>query len=93
MVTREKFRSFLARREAAKHAKYDGDCKAATWSFKAMAFGTWGGLGPERSKLLHRLVKRAAGWLEGDFRARRQEEIQMLIGAAVMRHQAKNFLF
>ena len=56
-VTREKFRRFLTRLEAAKHAKYDKACTNQGWAFKAMAFGTWGGVGPEGAKLLHRIVK------------------------------------
>ena len=51
-----------------------------------MAFGTWGGMGPECAKLLHRIVKRAAGWHEGPERASRQEECRHIIGMALMRH-------
>ena len=96
-VTREKARSFLRRREAAKHANYDKACTAEGWTFKAMAMGTWGGLGPEGDRVLRRIVKRAAGWLEGDLRAARQEEIRHGVGVALMRHiwsllEGKNYL-
>jgi hypothetical protein len=62
-----------------------------------MAFGTWGGMGPEGSKLLHRIAKRAAGWLEGDLRARRQEEIRHAVGVTLTRQvlallERKNYL-
>ena len=40
-----------------------------------MEFGTCGGLGPEGAKVLHRLVKRAASWQEGELRALRQREL------------------
>ena len=97
LVTRERWRTFLCRREADKHAQYDAACARASWSFKAMSFGTWGGLGPEGAKVLHRIVKRAAGWLEGDLRASRQEEIRYTIGLTLMRHvwehlAGKNYL-
>ena len=65
-VSREKWRAFLRRKEAKKHGKYDVPCQGAGWGFTAMAFGTWGGLGPEGAKVLHRLVKRAASWQEGE---------------------------
>ena len=35
--------------------------KSAGWGFLAVAFGTWGGMGPEAARTIHRLVKRAAG--------------------------------
>jgi len=62
-----------------------------------MAFGTWGGLGPEGAKMLARIVKRAAGWLEGDLRASRQAEIRYSIGLTLMRQvwellAGKNYL-
>jgi hypothetical protein len=75
----------LRRKEQAKHAKYDAPCKQAGWGFLAAAFGTWGGMGPEASRVVHRLVKRAAGWQEGELRAARQREILEGIGLALMR--------
>ena len=56
-----------------------------------------GGLGPEGAKTLHRCLKRAAGWLEGDLRAARQEELRLGLGLTLMRQvwqmlEAKNFL-
>ena len=97
LVTRERWRSFLCSREREKHQKYDAACRSAGWSFRAMALGTWGGLGPEAAKTLNRIIKRAAGWLEGDLRASRQQEIRLHIGLTLMRHiwemlQGKNFL-
>ena len=50
-----------------------------------MSFGTWGGLGPEVSKVLHRLAKRAASWQEGDLRSLRQSELPENVGLALMR--------
>ena len=96
-ITRERWRAFLRKREEAKHALYDKACAAEGWSFKAMAFGTWGGMGPEGDRVLHRIVERAAGWLEGDLRACRQEEIRHAVGVALMRHiclllEGKNYL-
>ena len=84
-VTRERWRSFLRRKEQAKHSKYDAACKKAGWGFLAAAFGTWGGLGSEAGRVLHRLVKRAAGWQEGELRAARQHELMEVVGLAQMR--------
>jgi hypothetical protein len=84
-VSREKWRAFLRRKEAKKHGKYDVPCQGAGWGFTAMAFGTWGGLGPEGAKVLHRLVKRAASWQEGELRALRQRELLETISLALMR--------
>jgi hypothetical protein len=96
-VSRERWRAFLRKREEAKHALYDKACAAEGWSFRAMAFGTWGGMGPEGAKILQRITKRAAGWLEGDLRACRQEEIRHGVGVSLMRHiwrllEGKNYL-
>ena len=84
-VSRERWRTFLRRKEQAKHAKSDAPCKAAGWGFLAMSFGTWGGMGPEGARTLHRLVKRAASWQEGDLRAARQHELLEVIGLSLMR--------
>ena len=63
-----------------------------------MAFGTWGGLGPEGSRVLHRLAKRAASWQEGELRSLRQSEVLENVGLALMRQvwkllANKNHLF
>ena len=94
-ATREKWRAFLVNREKLKKQKYLGHCRQAGWTFLPMAFGTWGGMGPEAAKLLFRLIKRAASWLDGDLRAARQEELRLNVGLALMRHtwvllEAKN---
>ena len=61
-VSRERWRSFLSRKEAAKKTKYAAACRNAGWSFCPCAFGTWGGIGPEGAKMLARILKRAASW-------------------------------
>ena len=96
MVKRDRWRNFLCRKEKDKHQKYDALCRQAQWSFRALAFGTWGGVGPEAAKTLHRILKRAAGWQEGDLRAARQEELRQGLGLTLMRHvwrllESKNF--
>ena len=84
--TRERWRTFLTRKERAKTDKYMRACQAAGWAFTPMAFGTWGGLGPEAAKLLGRATQRAASRLEGDFRTRRKEELRINLGLALVRH-------
>ena len=84
-ISREKWRSFLKRKEHAKQLKYSIPCADAGWEFLPMAFGTWGGLGPSCAKLLHRLVKRAAGWYEGTRKAARQDELRHTVGLALSR--------
>ena len=84
-VTRERWRSFLRRKEAAKEEKYTAVCSSVGWGFIPMAFGTWGGLGPAGAKLLHRLIKRCAGWDEGTVRSARQDELRQLVGLALSR--------
>ena len=96
-ATREKWRAFLTRKERAKRDKYHHPCLSAGWAFAPMAFGTWGGMGPQAAKLFHRLLHRAASWLEGPLRGRRQEELKQLVGVALMQHvwrllDAKNLL-
>ena len=96
-VTRERWRSSLSKAERQKRDKYNRPCSEAGWAFLPMAFGTWGGMGPEAAKLLHRLLGRAASWLEGPLRGRRQEELQQHVGVALMRQvwhllDAKNLL-
>ena len=62
-----------------------------------MAFGTWGGMGPEACKLLSRVVARGAAWLDGGLRTRRQEELRQTVGLALLQHvwlllDAKNLI-
>ena len=83
-MSREKWRTFLRRKEADKHNKYDTLCSTAGWAFMAMAFGTWGGVGPECAQLLHRITKRAASWQEGDLRASKLEQAHMAVGWCLM---------
>jgi hypothetical protein len=97
-VSRERWRTFLKKKELLKHAKYDAPCKAAGWGFMAMSFGTWGGMGPEGARVLHRLAKRAASWQEGELRSLRQHELLESVGLALMRQvwrllANKNHLF
>jgi hypothetical protein len=97
-ATREKWRAFLVRKEKAKHQKYGEACKRSGWAFLPMAFGTWGGMGPDAARITYRILKRAAGWLEGDLRAGRQEEMRLQLGLALMRHiwtllESKNQVF
>ena len=84
IVSRERWRTFLRRKEADKHNKYDMLCSSAGWGFMAMAFGTWGGVGPECAQLLHRITKRAASWQEGDLRASKLEQARMAVGWCLM---------
>jgi hypothetical protein len=42
-------------------------------------------MGPEGAGVVHRLVKRAASWQEGELRSSRQNEVQENVGLALMR--------
>ncbi len=66
--TRERWRGFPTRKKGAKHQKYDAACAACHWNFVPMALGTWGGQGLDGSKVLARVLKRCAGWQEGNLR-------------------------
>jgi hypothetical protein len=79
-VTRERWRTFLRRKEQAKHAKYDAPFKRAGWGFLAIALGTWGGFGPEGARLVHRLAKK-----EGELRSAKQHELLQNDGLSLMR--------
>ena len=83
--TRERWRKHLVRKEAAKVARYQAPCRHHGWAFQPAAFGSWGGLGPEAPRLLHRVTKRVAGWLDGDLRADRQEEAREQVGLVLMK--------
>ena len=95
--SRERWRSFLGRKERAKHVKYDAVCAHAGLGFRAMAFGTWGGQGPEGAQLLSRLVRRATAWGTPQDRATHDFEARAAVGTCLMRHvfrllEAKNFI-
>ena len=83
--SRERWRKFLVKKESAKINRYQEPCRAAGWAFQPAAFGSWGGLGPEAARLVHRITKRVAGWLEGDLRASRQEEARQRVGLTFTR--------
>jgi hypothetical protein len=85
LATRERWRTFLKRKEAAKHTKYDTPCRNGGWSFATLAMGTWGGLGPESAKLLTRIIKRTTSWDHGDVRSTRQAESYQLLALALFR--------
>ena len=74
----------MTRKECAKRAKYSEHCFRACWAFTPMAFGTWGGLGPEAAKLLARVVKRAASWGAEEDREVRANELRIGVGFALM---------
>jgi hypothetical protein len=81
----ERWRTFLKRKEAAKHAKYDTACQNGGWRFATLAFGTWGGIGPETAKLLSRIMKRSTAWDEGTARTTRQAEHYQTLSIALFR--------
>lgn len=83
-VSRERWRSFLTRKEAAKVAKYTVPCTAIRWAFTPVTFGTWGGVGPAGAKLLARIVKRASSWGSEDDREIRAHQMRCTIGFALM---------
>jgi hypothetical protein len=83
-VSRERWRTFLKKKEMLKHAKYDVPCKAAGWGFMAMAFGTGGGLGPEGAKVFYGLAKRGESWQEVDLGSLGQHEVLETVGLALM---------
>ena len=96
-ITRERWRTFLKKKEQLKHQKYDAACKRAGWSFMPLAMGTWGGVGPEGARTLQRILKRAASWMDGEQRAVRQEELKSTFGLMVARQiwhllDAKNLI-
>lgn len=83
VAVRARWKSFLPRTEGRKHEKYDAACGRARWTFVPAGFGTWGGAGPEGSKLLYRFISRAASRRDPDQRAARQEELRQLFGVAL----------
>lgn len=83
-ATREGWRTFLKKKEAAKHAKCETPCRNGGRSFTTPAMGTWGGHGPESTPLLTRMVKHTTSWDQGDIRSPHQFEI-VVAGALVSR--------
>ena len=83
-VSRERWRKFLRQREEAKHEKYDVPCKTASWHFVAMAFGTWGGMGPEGHKTLKRIIAQAAGAWEGERKGAETDFLRQRVATALM---------
>ena len=54
-------------------------------------------MGPDAGKLFQRVLARAAAWLDGSMRLRRQEELRQSLGLALLLHvwrllDAKNLL-
>jgi hypothetical protein len=96
-IPRDNWRPYLRRREEAKHSKYDIPCAQESWSFSALAMGTWGGLGPEGAKVLSRILKRTTAWEEPQNKGVAQRLHTERIGVALCRQvfkllDAKNFL-
>ena len=96
-VPRDNWRPYLRNKEAAKHTKYDAPCAREGWNFSALAFGTWGGVGPEGAKTLSRILKRTTAWEGPDHKGLAQRQHTELIGVALFRHifrllASKNFI-
>jgi hypothetical protein len=85
MQPRDNWRPFLRRKEDQKHAKYDDACAREGWNFAAMAFGTWGGMGPEGAKVLSRIVKRATASDTPEGKGAAQSLLRERIGVALLR--------
>lgn len=93
---REKWRTFLVRKERAKMDKYAAHCQREGWAFTPLAFGTWGGQGPEAAKFLARVLKRAASWGDKEDEQLRVHEMRTTFGWSLMSHiltllQGKNY--
>ena len=82
-MSRERWRTFLCRKERLKHSTYDAVCATAGWGFQACAFGTWGGLGPEGAKLSARVAKRAGAWHLASHSATTAAQGRQAIGVAL----------
>ena len=94
-MPRDNWRPFLRRKEGEKHAKYDGPCAADGWHFSAIAFGTWGGWGPEGAKVFSRILKRCTTWEDPAARGVALRRHYESIGVALFRQvwrllEAKN---
>ena len=64
--------------------KYDASCKKASWHFVTMAFGTWGGMGPEGHKTLKRMIAQAAGAWEGERKGAGTDFLRQRVATALM---------
>ena len=82
-VARDNWRPHLKRREQLKHSKYDEACAREGWAFRAMAFGTWGGTGPEGAKVLARLTKQAGAHEKHDRRGALHATLLQTVGVAL----------
>ena len=94
---RDNWRPGLRRKEASKHMKYDEPCRNDGWGFRAIALGTWGGLGPEGAKTLAQIIKRATSWESPDTKGLMQKMHYETIGLALFRQiwallEAKNYV-
>jgi hypothetical protein len=94
---RDNWRPFLRRKEERKHAKYDEPCAREGWHFAPAGFGTWGGVGPEGSKIISRMLKRAVTAETPEHRGVALRGLQERIGVALFRQvwrllEAKNLI-
>ena len=94
---RDNWRPGLRRKEATKHLKYDEPCRRDGWGFRAIALGTWGGLGPEGAKTLAQIIKRVTSWESPESKGQSQKLHYETIGLALFRQiwallEAKNYV-
>ena len=82
---RDNWRPFLAYKEKMKHDKYDLPCKRDGWNFSAVAFGTWGGIGPEGAKVLSRIMQRTTAWEGVEDKGAAQRRNYEAVGTALFR--------
>ncbi len=89
--TNQAMRSFLRRKEGAKKAKYAALCADAGWAFCPMAFGTWGGMGPDGAQLLKRITQRLRASDPDSMRSSRIDEARTALALTLARHVWKLF--
>jgi hypothetical protein len=82
----EKAKSFLKRKEAAKAAKYVQPCKQEGWDFQALAFDTWGSVGPLSFNLLHRITQKCTTMVSPRHKAEAYQQLHQRISIALMRN-------
>ena len=83
--TSEKAKSFLKRKETAKWTKYEIPCKREGWDFQALAFDSWGSVGPQSFPLLHRITQKCASQATPRLRADTITHLKQRLSIALMR--------
>ena len=84
LLNPERLQQWKETQEQDKHKKYDAACRRAGWIFHAFVMDTWGGLAPEATKVMTKLMPQILGNALDDHRRTKEASAWQRLSFPVM---------